>query len=306
MNAAFTQTSDNIDKVNSLKQRITDQKDGLFVLPAVATEAMQLAQDVNCSLSDFACLIEKDVKLTTSILTLSNSVLYSPTQPVSSVHQAIVRLGLQQVRNLIMSACAKGLVQSVSLKQEWIRDLLWSHSFTTATACMYMNRAFALGFYGEEFTAGLLHDFGRTALAVVAEDDFRDADPLDFIEADGFLERERQVFGTDHCEFGAWLAEEMKLPEQLVEAIRWHHDPKNELVENKKLVLLVAAADHVANHIQRFDEAADYVPQDNAAIQELSKQFGSGISENFLTISDKLIEEVRELACQNSANRNGG
>ena len=306
MSDASTQTREDKDKVDSLKKRIIGQKDGLFVLPSVAMEAMQLAQDENCSLADFACLVEKDAKLTTSILTLSNSVVFSPTRPVSSIHQAIVRLGMRQVRNLIMSACAKGLIQSVSLKQEWIRDLLWRHSFTTATACMYMNRAFALGFQGEEFTAGLLHDFGRTALAVIAEDEFGVADPLDFIEADGFLENEQRVFGTDHCEFGAWFARELGLPEPLADVIQWHHEPGNKLIANKKLVLLVAAADHVANHIQRFDEAEGYVPEDNVAIKILSRRYGSSIAENFSTIAHQLIDEVRELAAQNSSHMNGG
>ena len=306
MSGALTQTLENNDKAESLKKRIMDQKDGLFVLPSVAMDAMTFSHDPACSLSDFACLVEKDTKLTTSILSMSNSVAFTSARPVSSIHQAIVRLGIRQVRNIIMSVCAQGLIQSVTLKQEWIRDLLWRHSFTTAVTCMYMNRAFALGFQGEEFTAGLLHDFGRTALAVVAEDEFGDADPLDFIEADGFMELERRLFGTDHCEFGSWFARELGIPESLTEAIQWHHDPENELIKDRKLVMLVAAADHVANHIQRHDEAAGYAPEENAAIKTLSDEFGSGIADNFLTIADQLIGEVRELSTQNSSCINGG
>lgn len=306
MNDATIQASENANKSEGLKKRIKNQKDGLFVLPSVAIDAMQLIQNENCSLSDFACLVEKDPKLTTSILTLSNSVLFGSSRPVSSIHQAIVRLGLRQVRNLIMSACAKGLIQTVSLKQEWIRDLLWRHSFTTATTCMYMNRAFGLGFQGEEFTAGLLHDFGRTALAVVTEEEFCLADPLNFIEEDGLLEAEQAVFGTDHCEFGAWFARELGIPETLAEVIQWHHDPQHELAAGNKLIALVAAADHVANHIQRFDEAEGYVAEDNAAIKILSRRFGLGIAENFVTIADQLVGEVRELASQNCSNTNLG
>ena len=306
MSVAVIQTCKNEVIVDSLKQRIASQKDGLFVLPAVAMEAMQLTRDEECSLDDFACLVEKDVELTTSILALSNSAVFHPTSPVCSIRQAVVRLGLRQVRNLIMSVCAQGLMRSVSLKQEWIRELLWRHSFITATACVHMNRAFALGFQGEEFTAGLLHDFGRIALAVIAENDFFDADPLDFIEAEGFMEFEQRVLGTDHCEFGASVARDMGLPEQLAESIQWHHDPQNELVENKKLVLLVAAADHMANHIQRYDEAEPYVLEADSAIQNLCSQYGSFMSENIAAIADQLVNEVRALAFQSSSNTDVG
>jgi len=221
-------------------------------------------------MAELACLVERDPKLTTELLSLANSPLFAGSSPVSSIHQSIVRLGVKQCRNMILSVCVSGMMKKISIDQEWMRSLLWRHSFTTASACLYLNRTFGLGFQGEEFTAGLLHDIGRTLFAVVDIEKFEIADSLNINEGKSQLARETEVFGIDHCEFGAWFATNNQLPESLVEVIRWHHEPSQEN-PHQKLIALVAASDQVANQIHLLEEPTDYDPKENVAVGILSE-----------------------------------
>lgn len=285
--------------LDELKERLLNSENKMIVFPTVATEAIELTSDPCFSMAEFSCLVERDAKLTTDLLSLANSPLFNAALPVSSIHQSIVRLGMRQCRNLILSACVKSMMQKISLEQEWIRDLLWQHSFTTASACLYLNRTFSLGFQGEEFTAGLLHDIGRTLFAIVKNDDFQIADPLNFKEDEDLLTRETEVMGTNHCEFGAWFTTHNKLPDEITEVIRWHHEPTRKS-RHQKLIALVAAGDHVANHIQVFEEAAGYVPEENKAISILSQLYDKNFDENFSEIAPQLVTDVRDMATVNT------
>ena len=146
--------------------------------------------------------------------------------------------------------------------------VLWRHSVLTGVIAMALNKQFNLGFIGEEFTAGLIHDVGRSLLGVIAPTNFATVDPLDFEETGDFLERERDILRTDHCELGGWFMAHNNLPDPLVEVVCLHHAPA-EAGENQKLVATIAVADHMANYLQRQGTPDGYEPQDNSAIEVL-------------------------------------
>ena len=261
------------------------------MLPAVAKEALELAKDPDCTSRQFASVVERDAKLAADILSIANSAVFSGGRPIANLPQAIVRLGFSHCRNLILTSSAASLMKSMPLEREWVREVLYQHSFVTATTCVHLNRTLNLGFQGEEFTAGLLHDFGRMLLAVADPELFAAADMLDFIENRDSLERERSVFGTDHCYFGAWFAEDNGLPETVVSAIAYHHQPELDQPE-QKLTALVATADHMANHLQVYESADKYDPTSNIGIYELSKITSGYQVESFCEIAHTLMEEV--------------
>ncbi|MCD0463484.1 HDOD domain-containing protein [Roseiconus lacunae] len=280
---------------DALKQTLLDRADQLAMLPAVASEALQLANDPECRTEELANVIERDVKLATETLKISNSVIFSASTPVVSLRQAVVRLGLKQVRNLIISSSAASLMKNMPLEQEWVREIVWQHSFRTATVASHLNQKMRFGFEGEEFTAGLLHDFGRLLLAVAAPEDFAEADPMSFEEESEFLSRERQVLGIDHCQFGAWFAEYNKLPRSLVAVIELHHLPETHH-PNQELIALVAAADHLASHFQRYEENNGYDVGLNRGAHALSKLGHPELLEDRDQVIDEVFGEVLSAA----------
>lgn len=190
-----------------------------------------------------------------------------------------------------MSSSAASLMKSMPLEQEWVREAIWQHSFRTATACHEINKTLRMGFDGEEFTAGLLHDFGRLLLAIATPDLFREADALTFEEEGEFLSGEVGVLGIDHCQFGAWFAKHNRLPRALVAAIQFHHLPEMHHPDSK-LIALVAAADHIANHYQRFEQFEGYDIQVNRGAHTLAKSGFPGLLDNRNGMVEKLLDET--------------
>ena len=263
----------------------------LPLLPGIAQEAMCLSGDPSCTPTQLASVIEREPMLATSILSLANSAAFSCGAPVVNIRQAIVRLGFRQCRNLILTSSTMSLMKQLPLEQEWVGEILNHHSVVTANAATYLNRSFGFGFQGEEYLAGLLHDFGRMLIAVAVPDQFAVVDSLSFVESDGLLEAERAVLETDHCEIGAWFAEQNNIPEVLTAAIRYHHEPQADQ-PSQKLAALVAAADHIANHIQVHEERKGYVPAENKAMSVLSMLEGHDLCERFEDVAPMLIVDV--------------
>lgn len=275
-----------------LATRLAKRADQLRMLPAVAVEALEIAKDPECSIAEFAAVVERDVKLATDMLKIANSALYSPTTPIVNLHRAVLRLGFRECQYLIMTASIASLMNRIPLEQEWIRSVLWRHSFNTALLSIHLNRTFHFGFQGEEFTAGLMHDFGRTLLAVVAPEQFQDVDPMEFIESADLLDYEQEILGTDHCRLGAWYAIQQELPAPLPEVILLHHQP--ELAQKgRKLTTLIAVADHMANHLQRFEEAAGYDANTNPFWADMAEMADSNFQKHFIEIAPALMEEAQ-------------
>lgn len=269
MTATATTGSEELSPGLQSELRRRSQK--LQMLPGVAVQALEIARDPNCSIREFVAVVERDAKLAADILSLVNSAMFSTGGPsVVSLQQAIVRLGFRQCRNLILSTSMASLMKNMSLEEEWVRDLLCRHAFMTGMIAIQVNRIVGAGFQGEEFAAGLMHDFGRILLAVCLPEQFNLADPLHFDESPEILQAEKRLMGTHHCEAGAWFAEINHLPAELVEVVRFHHTPE-QAQKHRRLVALTSASDHMANHLQRCDNAQNYNLGSNEAVALLER-----------------------------------
>lgn len=272
-----------------LWELVTRKAGDLNMLPAVATQAVEIANDPNCSIERFTAVINRDAKLAADILKLANSAAYSPGTPILNLNQAVVRLGFRQCKNLILSSSMTALMKKMTLDQEWVREILSRHAFVTAMLGVHVNKALAAGFQGEEFTGGLMHDFGRLLFAVTFGEQFAQLDPLEFEESPETLDRERQLAGTDHGSLGAWFAQGNRLPASLVEVVRYHHQP--ELAQDSpRLVALVAACDHMANHIQRTDGADGYDPEANEGVRTLERSGVRNAAARFREVHGRIME----------------
>jgi HD-like signal output (HDOD) protein len=280
-----------------LSQRLKASLGNLQMLPAVAVEALQVANDPNGDLLKLAKVIQRDLKLTTSILRLANSALFSPPHPIASLHHAISSMGVRRCRDILVTSGMDSVSRKVAPALEARREALWKHGFLTAIFAVKINHLLGLKFQGEEYTAGLMHDFGRTLLAVAVPEQCEEIDPLDFIEPADIEERERNAIGVSHAEFGAWFAQTNELPAALVASIQYHQDPAS-AGEHRNLAALVAAADHVASYMQRTDERDPYNPMTNSAMLVLQQAGTMNATGVFSDAVDKFVAEAPALAEQ--------
>ena len=269
----------------------------LKMLPAIAMQALDIAKDPECVIGDFVTVIERDATLASDILRIANSVLFGGGRTVMNLHKAVVRVGLRQCKSLIIASSFSSMMKSMTLEAEWIREVLWQHSFTTALLSLHLNRSLNVGFQGEEFAAGLIHDIGRMLLATCFPDRFPSIDPMDFEEGPETLQIEQDVIETNHCEVGVWFAQRNSLPEPLIDSVRFHHCPERSQ-HNRRLVALIAASDHMANHLQRCDDASGYDPRGNPSVAVLEKCGVSNATSCFVKIASTVMETSKQDAAE--------
>ncbi len=259
------------------------------MLPTIAVKALEIARDPDCTVAEFTALVERDVKLAADILAMANSVMFSPGRTLSSLHQSVIRLGFRQCQNLILATSLSSLMKTISFQEEWIREILWRHSFLTAMLAVNVNHLLGTSYQGEEFAAGLIHDFGRTLFAVGLPEEFADIDTLEFAEDIQLLRHEEQLTGTNHSELGAWFAFRQRIPDELIDVIRYHHEPHRSS-RYRRLVALISVCDHMANHLQRTGDTSGYDISTNTGLFLLEE---SGVKRAVDRIGANAVEVMR-------------
>ena len=283
------------DPPEDVQSRLLAQTAGWQMLPDIAVKALAMARDPNCSIKEFSSVIERDPKLAMEILRITNSAFYAARNPILNLKQAVTRLGFAHCRNVILAASLGSAMRRLPLAEAWMQLVLWRHAVLTGVLGMALNREFRLGFIGEEFTAGLIHDMGRSLLSVIGPTQFAAADPLDFEETGEILQREQEILRTDHCELGAWFVAYNKLPDPLVDVVAFHHSPA-QAVEYRSLVAVTAVADHMANFLQRQGSSEGYDPEENSAIEILFED-QPGNRQMFVKEAQTIMTQAMREAC---------
>lgn len=255
----------------NVKEYVLQRACEFTMIPAAAMKAMEIGRNPACSVKEYAGAIESDVRLTADILSMANSSLYTNGAPAASLNDAICRLGLRRCQGLILSTCTAGLMKQLPFQQSQVREALWRHGYTTAVICRHLNENLQLGFTGEEFTAGLMHDLGRSLLAATVPDRYAELSTDTAEDETQILQQERAVLGTDHCEIGGAFGVRNGLPAALNTVIQQHHRPEN-AEAFQELVALVAMADQMARRFEVVPNLAMDEPCDNLCISLLAER----------------------------------
>lgn len=206
-------------------RNIVDRTTQLTPLKAVATKAIQMAQDERTHTSDLASVISADQALTAKILRLANSPYYGYARRISNVNEAVILLGMRTVRSVAISSA---IIEAFRLPEyigEFSTDLFWAHSVTVGLVSEIFAKETKVCRPDDAFTAGVLHDVGKLATIIADPDAFTEVVDLVNRRRLSFCEAELEVIGVDHAQVGAELVTGWKFPEPLVEAIRGHHPP---------------------------------------------------------------------------------
>lgn len=207
-------------------------------LPTVAMKVLQLLENDDVSISEISKIIEADPSLTLKLLRVANSPIYGIKQHISSIHQAIITLGLNRLTNIVIgvSIFSRLLIKGKGQASEFM-DKFWWHSSCTAITAKAVSAKLNRNFKEIDFLGGLIHDIGKIAMLQYDAEKFFKAN---FLVSDKNMldvEAERIVFGVDHLEVGEAIANLWKLPEDLVGIIGNHNHP--EKVSSDKLVVAV-------------------------------------------------------------------
>jgi putative nucleotidyltransferase with HDIG domain len=222
--------------VSVLLSRLGD----LPAMPAVAQRVMGLIRNPASDMGELGEVISLDQSLAILILRWANSAYYGLRHPATTIKQAVMVLGQQAVRNVILSSSVASFMDKPLEGYGLDKGDLWKHSIAVAGAAREIAKEKGASIAEEAYTAGLLADVGKLAFEKL----LRNID-LTVPEWQGksFSDLEENYFGVDHAKLGAELAKRWNLPNQLLDAISHHHNPSM-AKEGRGLAFAVHLADY--------------------------------------------------------------
>ena len=212
-------------------------------IPLIIFEVSRLLEDPMTNASDLAELISKDQGMVTKILTIANSPFYGLSKKISTIEFAIVILGFENIKNIIIALSMIGAFKGKG--KNWNRKKYWYHCLATASIAKRLSEDLGYPKSGEAFTAGLLHDLGIAIIQFYFNNEYNKIYKLVNSNNVDPLEAETEVLNTTHQEVGNFLVEKWNLPKALCDSILHHHNPE-QAGENNLLVSIIHLADYLS------------------------------------------------------------
>lgn len=216
------------------------QSGNLPTLPEILVKLIDACEDESRPLSEIADIICKDPVLSFKVLQLVNSAYYSIRKTFTNIEQAVIFLGANSVKNIVVTTAIHQVFENrrfKKVKRFNIREFWW-HSLLCATLSKRIAHKVGFTNFDEAYLSGLLHDIGRIVLVSTYPKE-HDSILLDTEDEQNMLWAETQLIGATHCEVGAWLVHKWQLASLMAEAIRQHHAPIEQIEESFPLVKIV-------------------------------------------------------------------
>lgn len=229
-------------------------------LPASVTRLAALVCDGAPDLADVVEVVRCDQALAAAVLRTANSSWSGSRTAITTVDDAVVRLGSGPVLSLVLAVNVRSRFEAAVPEYGLAEGELWTHSVAASLAAEHLVWAAGRRLPSATTTAALLHDVGKLVMAR-----FLDAELLLRVAQarDGGMTlpaAEAQVLGVDHGELGALVAQSWGLPLALVHGIGRHHAPDG---DHGAIAAAVALADDVARSVCGQEPAEE--PADDAA-----------------------------------------
>lgn len=288
----YTQSKSHID----LKQAV-NRLDSLPAMPIIAQKLLALKLNTDQDEQQMLLLIAQDPLISAKIIGLANSPLVGASRKINTVKDASLLLGLKKVQSV-----ATGLAIMSQVNQSVGRlniHALWEHNMGIAFAMLAITRAMPVKMRPNDdltFLAGMMHDIGYSVLAHLDVERSDELQTRMVTEPERFsLSIEAEIVELTHDELGAELARHWNLPEEIISAIRFHHDvqksdPAQPLARiinlAEKLLPSLGFHEFIDNTITPEDwqalgidpERADEVNEQVAEQAEQASQFASSFS----------------------------
>jgi HD-like signal output (HDOD) protein len=235
--------------------------------PSLWNELQQRLSDPDSSAADIAVIISADIAMTTKVLQLVNSSFMGLSRTVSSVAEAVAYLGVEMVRNLVVSV---EIFRSFPLSDRLAMfsiDALSRHGQACSQLTLRMVRHHELRDHAA--AAALLQDVGQLILASCEPALFSSLLDRSVTEHRSLHDVERDALGFTHADVGAYLLTLWGLPGPVIDAVSTHHHP---LLPGSRVDLSVddaVRAAHLIVHMRRTNarDVTERLPAQNADME---------------------------------------
>lgn len=235
------------DLINN--ERIKEVVAKIDKLPAVPRAYSMLTErlsDPNATADDVASIIAEDLGMTAKVLQLVNSSFFAAAMPVNDIKFAVVRLGFDIIKNVVLGLGA--LDRAFGTQDPEEREQMQLHA--TRVGHLARQLVSSKAHRADAFLAGMLHDVGQLVLSTSLSEQFQEARTLAKDKEIALCLAEETCIGVSHAEVGAYLLGIWGLPHTVVEAVAHHHAPSK---VSDSGALDVVGAVHIANAIATFE-----------------------------------------------------
>ena len=274
----------------SVATDIVERIDTIPTVPTAVSQVFGLINDPKTTMADFERVVRPDVGLTANLLRSANSAYYRGSREITSVREAITRMGMRRVFEVAATAAfAKAIPARLSGYGTTSEDY-WAHSMAVAVLADRVGREAGFTYPDLAFTAGLLHDLGKVVVA-----GWLDSNDALAVRPGGLatVELELELLGTSHAELGEALCSKWNLPRDIGGASRWHHAPGDAPTATLRYLSTVVHVADIAAHVAGFGEGLDSVEFDLESLERLSlseERVGA-----LVEIAKPEIDRMREL-----------
>lgn len=244
-------------------------------IPKVVQELIDSFSNENIDVESIAKKVGMDQVLTAKVLRLANSSYYGLQRQIGSVDEAIVVMGLNSLRTLVVATGVTGAFAPIT---GFDRTRFWRRSLLVAAYCRWLGKKTKQN-PEIAFTAGLMHAIGEVLIHLAMP---TEAESIDHRVQSGErrIDLERNELGFSHCEVGAELARRWNFPTAIQQSIAFYDAP---LASDP--VVPLAALVHIATYLENgLSKGQEH--------EELLANFPTAVGEVLHLEIDGLIDEL--------------
>ena len=273
------------DKLKKIVSKIV----GLPTLPGILEKMNKIVVNPETTAQEVGSLVSSDPSMAAKVLRIVNSSFYGFPNRISTVSHAIVILGFNAVKSIVLSSSIFDAFGRAKQKSAYDRSLFWNHSVGCGVSCRVIARKMGIKAEEEFFIGGLLHDIGKIILDQYLHEQFEEILAFTREEDCLIIEAEEEVLGVTHADIGGWLFEKWGLSDDLVEAVRHHHTHAPEL-ENPRFTAIIHLGDIFTRALGIGSGGDGRMPPLDRSAWELSG-FNAGTLDSLFTEIDAEFEK---------------
>jgi HD-GYP domain-containing protein (c-di-GMP phosphodiesterase class II) len=253
------------------------------VLPQIVQQVKDVIKNKNSSPDDLTEVIEKDAAIALRLVSVANSPLYRGVKHISTVKNAIPRLGLKQTENIVSAIAHKSLYESKNAQFRIMMEKLWLHSLATAYGARAIAEKLGLEDAEQFFMMGLVHDVGKILLLRSLSETLK-TKTVNTSEAIACI---HQL----HCGFGGAVLQRWSFSEDFTNVAKHHEGPEFSKGTNKGILIT-----NLANNLTR--NIGYSLSDANVELSELESSRHLGIDAEALNTISETVKELMKNSAQ--------
>ena len=210
---------------NNIPEEIMTHVSAFPSMPRAGIKLRELLNKKDVPINKIEEILRHDPGLAANVLRLANSAYFGLSKKVSSLRQAVTLLGVKRFSQIAVSASMNKTMNKAVEGYNLSPGELWLHSIAVSKTAEILGKDRNISETDDVFTPALLHDMGKLVLGKFIREESKQIESL-VENGIPLVIAEHMVYGTDHAEIGALILFKWSFPPDIVDAVRWHHNPE--------------------------------------------------------------------------------